>query len=1007
MIPRRVRLAVLIAFACHGLFILSGRYRMSYDAYTHMLFANHYAENWFSLWETRWYAGFPVISYPPLTHQLIAIFIPFLGFDKAFALILWIVTALYPLGVYAFSRSFTGKTSASYAALASAVLLPIYVTAHIFGQLPFLTSTLTALFAAASLNRYLREGGLHNFALTSALITTSMAMHHATLMVQPFLIFAVAINNLLRKTYSFLYTALLLRRLILFGVVSVITSLIVIFPFWQWGTVQALQTPIDHLSRHNFFTDPIALSIFFFPLYGPFVVLIPYLISRWPARFIGLLISFTFLFLFGLGGTTPLPQIFLGKAWEWLTYDRFAFWACLILTPFFGIFFIRLKRKWRNLLSARPIQTPLRRTFIPSIVFFMLTFTALGAWFTPIVFPFEPEVIDMEPIEKFLNDGTNSQWRYLTFGFGDQFAYLNLLTRATTIDGSYHTARTFPELRDSSIGQVDTAYWAVNGMTAIKPVLLKSGEYSVRWGFVNPGTREPVRTHWGVIYRSPFIPVLEDLGWKKIKTLANGIFVYENPNALPLVDSTAPDFPPLTSFAWGVFPMLAFIAASALGASRLYPLQAEWIMRKMYAFAIGLLPLTLCFWAYRTIGDFSHPRVYFTYDNALFFMSDAVVAFAVLLWLTVKIAQGSNIMNGRFQGIRLILIFLFVFVLLITASIVWSHDWRTSLYLSLHFWLILFLIISLADWSEVWQVAMFGLCCALCIELIAGFTEFGLQSTAFLRPLELEWPGNLTPSIVGVSVVQLTSGLRILRAYGTMPHPNILGGLVLITLLGPASLFLMGGKSNNYPALLLLALGIPLLVLSFSRSAWLGYIAFILILILKHKYFERKKLILFISTTTIAVVCILFPLRELIFSRVSNQNISTEQISTVGRFWQDQQAIGMIKKSPIIGVGIGSFILELSKTAIAGAPIEPVHNLPLLVTAELGIAGIILILSICALVARRVIRSKSSQAILAGAMLAGLGMIGVFDHYLWTLAPGRIMLGLVLGLWAGQAANHA
>ena len=91
-----------------------------------------------------------------------------------------------------------------------------------------------------------------------------MAMHHATLMVQPFLIFAVAINNLLGKPYSFLYAALLLRRLLLFGVVSVITSLIVIFPFWQWGTVQALQTPIDHLSRHNFFTDPTASLHFLF-----------------------------------------------------------------------------------------------------------------------------------------------------------------------------------------------------------------------------------------------------------------------------------------------------------------------------------------------------------------------------------------------------------------------------------------------------------------------------------------------------------------------------------------------------------------------------------------------------------------------------------------------------------------------------------------------------------------------------------------------------------------------
>src|SRR5262249_10909137 len=151
MMPRRVQQAVLISFLGHGAFILAAHYRLSYDAYTHMLFANHYAENWFSLWETRWYTGFTVVSYPPLTHQLIALFIPVLGFDKAFALILWLVAALYPLGIFGFSRIFVGKSAASYAALASALLTPIYVTAHVFGQLPFLTSTLFALFSAASL----------------------------------------------------------------------------------------------------------------------------------------------------------------------------------------------------------------------------------------------------------------------------------------------------------------------------------------------------------------------------------------------------------------------------------------------------------------------------------------------------------------------------------------------------------------------------------------------------------------------------------------------------------------------------------------------------------------------------------------------------------------------------------------------------------------------------------------------------------------------------------------
>jgi hypothetical protein len=78
-----------------------------------------------------------------------------------------------------------------------------------------------------------------------------------------------------------------------------------------------------------------------------------------------------------------------------------------------------------------------------------------------------------------------------------------------------------------------------------------------------------------------------------------------------------------------------------------------------------------------------------------------------------------------------------------------------------------------------------------------------------------------------------------------------------------------------------------------------------------------------------------------------------------------------------------------------------------LVSAELGLAGLILILFLGAAIGLRIIQSKSPTAILAGAMLAGLGVISLFDHYLWTLAPGRILLGLVLGLWAGQAANDA
>jgi hypothetical protein len=38
---------------------------------------------------------------------------------------------------------------------------------------------------------------------------------------------------------------------------------------------------------------------------------------------------------------------------------------------------------------------------------------------------------------------------------------------------------------------------------------------------------------------------------------------------------------------------------------RVYPVQSERIIRLVYSILIGLTPLALCFWVYRTIGDFS------------------------------------------------------------------------------------------------------------------------------------------------------------------------------------------------------------------------------------------------------------------------------------------------------------------------------------------------------------------------------------------------------------------
>jgi hypothetical protein len=825
MIPRRVWLAVLTAFLFHGFFILTARYRFSFDAYNHMLFADHYANDWFSLWNTRWYTGFTVVSYPPLIHQLIALFIPLIGFDKAYALILWAGLTLYPLGIYAFSRIFTGRVAASYAALASAILLPVYVTAHIFGQLPFLISTLFALFGAAALARYLREGGGLNLTLAVSLAATSMASHHATLLVQPFFIIAVVASQINFQNWKKIFL-----RLSLFVVLAVFAGILVVWPFWQWGWGQVMQTPIDHPSRHNLLTDLFAQAIFFWPVYIPLIAVIPLLFRKWPPRFWGLIFSFGVLFLLGLGGTTPLPRLLFGKSWEWLTYDRFAFWAALTLLPFFGTLFILFKRRWKNHIRLKLVPVSLRGAFISALTFSIFAASALTVWFVPIVFPVQPAAIDMKPIVEFLKQNNRSQYRYLTFGFGDQFAYLNLLTDATTIDGSYHTARTLPESRESGIGQIDTAYWALKGIPAIGPILKKSGEHGVRWGFVN---------------RKEFIPELKKDGWVYLATLRNNIQIWENPSAIIPPPSTPPSVNLLASFSWGIVPLLSLAITFSLAGLRLRPLETSTVLERIYSLAIAILPISLTFWYFQTLNVVEYLRIYFTYTNSLFFLSDGVAFIAIISWLLLRSTQLFDVKSSPQServafGLRQVFsIILLLFCILITISILWSLDRRVSLYFSLHWWLVFLLFLSLRDHPQAWRAFAVGCAAALTLQSIIGFWEFTVQSGEFLAPLGLYWPQVLNPNLRGTSIVQIANGERLLRVYGTLPHPNILGGFIVAFLVGPVLLFMQYKKAKLFSAIIFI-FGIILLALTFSRSAWLGFFVFVLIIFLKYRNFDKR-----------------------------------------------------------------------------------------------------------------------------------------------------------------------
>jgi len=145
-----------------------------------------------------------------------------------------------------------------------------------------------------------------------------------------------------------------------------------------------------------------------------------------------------------------------------------------------------------------------------------------------------------------------------------------------------------------------------------------------------------------------------------------------------------------------------------------------------------------------------------------------------------------------------------------------------------------------------------------------------------------------------------------------------------------------------------------------------------------------------------------------------------EQRSVTSRIEQINEFRGVYSQQPLLGIGIGQYVPYLQQINEDGLGwsyrkdlsgwvynsghdfYEPVHNIFLLVLAELGIIGLIMfifILLAAIYLALRVIKKKF--ALLAVTILLALLSVislGMIDHYFWTLQQGRLLLFLVLSL---------
>jgi len=131
---------VLVALAVHGPLLLMQLPAGSFDTNFHIFFASHYAQHWFNPWNEKWFAGFSQTTYPPLTHQWIALLSNVVGLKMGYMLVQLIAVLLLPVGVFRFAKIWVDEHAASYAALGSIFLGALAFLVYQAGQLATVAS---------------------------------------------------------------------------------------------------------------------------------------------------------------------------------------------------------------------------------------------------------------------------------------------------------------------------------------------------------------------------------------------------------------------------------------------------------------------------------------------------------------------------------------------------------------------------------------------------------------------------------------------------------------------------------------------------------------------------------------------------------------------------------------------------------------------------------------------------------------------------------------------------
>ena len=372
------------------------------------------------------------------------------------------------------------------------------------------------------------------------------------------------------------------------------------------------------------------------------------------------------------------------------------------------------------------------------------------------------------------------------------------------------------------------------------------------------------------------------------------------------------------------------------------------------------------------------------YQSVFLYASD-IAAGALFLWWLFCDGKKKSINLTLFLPLFLLLFWFFV-------SSIFSPNIFLGLYRTLKFAEFLWLFYYIRG-AKFFQTVLSAILASAAFQSVLAIIQFTTQHSLGLWILGEE---RLSPVLAGVAKLDF-HGQKIIRAYGTLPHPNVLATFLFLAFFIIIPPFSRPRKRRDNLDLALIPLLTLGLLLTFSRTViLLSVIAMVFLFFINR---QKKQFAAFaLSLCVFGII-----LAPYFFTRFS---INPQEQAVDLRIFYTQNALASIRAHPLFGVGPGQFT-SYQQAIITHEKLpqwanQPVHNIYLLLASEAGLPALLFFLWF---LYNLFLHSKKPFIILCSSFL----ILGLFDHFFFSYQAGALLFWLTLALAGAmvQEKNYA